>query len=255
MDLLHIYILSHVPKIGDWDNHNLPYTTYFENARKENGAIRMNINDSEENLEAFMYMRGGHLESNCDFEPVRVPLAADSNKSILADKNQPDGQSGQNATNRNGSYDHQMSARSHRRMASESGSEKSNSDYSHLQSNYRGANSSQKKGPASGSSFSSSVPIQSQRSSSNQFDGNKHQRTTSIPKFGEWDENDPTSGEGFTVIFNKVKQEKQAPFSNFLIAPPQPSNYSDCHQNKRQSPSRCSKICCCLFSRGSCWEY
>ncbi|GAB2279806.1 Protein noi4 [Dionaea muscipula] len=30
-----------------------------------------------------------------------------------------------------------------------------------------------------------------------------------LPKFGEWDENDPASAEGFTVIFNKARNEKK----------------------------------------------
>ena len=30
-----------------------------------------------------------------------------------------------------------------------------------------------------------------------------------LPKFGEWDVNDPASAEGFTVIFNKAKDEKK----------------------------------------------
>ncbi|CAK9151857.1 unnamed protein product [Ilex paraguariensis] len=30
-----------------------------------------------------------------------------------------------------------------------------------------------------------------------------------LPKFGEWDVNDPASAEGFTAIFNKAKNEKR----------------------------------------------
>lgn len=30
-----------------------------------------------------------------------------------------------------------------------------------------------------------------------------------MPKFGEWDVNDPASAEGFTVIFNKARNEKK----------------------------------------------
>ncbi|GFP84893.1 rpm1-interacting protein 4, partial [Phtheirospermum japonicum] len=29
-----------------------------------------------------------------------------------------------------------------------------------------------------------------------------------LPKFGEWDVNDPASADGFTVIFNKARNEK-----------------------------------------------
>ncbi|XP_057982363.1 protein NOI4 [Malania oleifera] len=31
-----------------------------------------------------------------------------------------------------------------------------------------------------------------------------------LPKFGEWDVNDPASADGFTVIFNKARDEKKA---------------------------------------------
>ncbi|PWA79993.1 RPM1-interacting protein 4 (RIN4) family protein [Artemisia annua] len=31
-----------------------------------------------------------------------------------------------------------------------------------------------------------------------------------LPKFGDWDVNDPASAEGFTVIFNKARNEKKA---------------------------------------------
>ncbi|XP_022723995.1 RPM1-interacting protein 4-like isoform X2 [Durio zibethinus] len=248
---------SHVPRFGDWDSDNLPYTTYFENARKEKAGIRMNPNDPEENPEAFMCMRGG-LEGNCHSQPVQVPLVVNSSKSTSADKHHIDGQSRQNTPNRSGSYDYQktarsQSARSHRRMAAESGSENSYSDHSFLQSNHRShTNSGQKKGRSGGSSFSASVSGHSRKGSgSYKVAGNEHHRTASIPKFGEWDETDPTSGEGYTAIFNKVKEEKQTP-SNFPNVPPQPSNYSDHHhQRRRPSSSFYSKMCCWLFSRGS----
>ena len=32
-----------------------------------------------------------------------------------------------------------------------------------------------------------------------------------IPKFGEWDVNNPASADGFTVIFSKARDEKKAP--------------------------------------------
>ncbi|MCL7034147.1 hypothetical protein MKW94_000959 [Papaver nudicaule] len=31
-----------------------------------------------------------------------------------------------------------------------------------------------------------------------------------LPKFGEWDVNDPASAEGFSVIFNKARDERKA---------------------------------------------
>ncbi|KAI4368460.1 hypothetical protein MLD38_017016 [Melastoma candidum] len=37
-----------------------------------------------------------------------------------------------------------------------------------------------------------------------------HEESRPLPKFGEWDVNDPASAEGFTVIFSKAREEKVA---------------------------------------------
>ncbi|KAH0670793.1 hypothetical protein KY285_025056 [Solanum tuberosum] len=37
----------------------------------------------------------------------------------------------------------------------------------------------------------------------------KQEKGRPLPKFGEWDVNDPASAEGFTVIFNKARDEKK----------------------------------------------
>ncbi|KAI3716432.1 hypothetical protein L1987_67309 [Smallanthus sonchifolius] len=33
--------------------------------------------------------------------------------------------------------------------------------------------------------------------------------STAVPVFGDWDDSDPTSAEGYSTIFNKVREEKQ----------------------------------------------
>ncbi|XP_057756678.1 RPM1-interacting protein 4-like isoform X2 [Arachis stenosperma] len=45
--------LSHVPKIGNWESDNVPYTAHFENARRERGVVMLNPNDPMQNPEAF----------------------------------------------------------------------------------------------------------------------------------------------------------------------------------------------------------
>ena len=37
---------------------------------------------------------------------------------------------------------------------------------------------------------------------------------SAVPKFGDWDEKDPSTGEGFTDIFEKVREEKQSGTDN-----------------------------------------
>ncbi|KAF8391614.1 hypothetical protein HHK36_023920 [Tetracentron sinense] len=69
------------------------------------------------------------------------------------------------------------------------------------------------------------------------------QRAASVPKFGAWDETDPKSGEGFTIIFNKVKEEKQIGAANFPTVPPQTNIYQNSHGSSSSEP----KVCVCYF--------
>ncbi|KAF2292472.1 hypothetical protein GH714_023222 [Hevea brasiliensis] len=41
------------------------------------------------------------------------------------------------------------------------------------------------------------------------MDGKVEEKGQPLPKFGEWDVNDPASAEGFTAIFNKARNEKK----------------------------------------------
>ncbi|KAJ0082536.1 hypothetical protein Patl1_09832 [Pistacia atlantica] len=145
---------SHVPKFGNWEKDNIPYTTYFENARKEKAGMRMNPNDPEENPEAFIYGRGD-LEGDGDSRPVQTPVYVDSDKYISVEKHNILGHNPQGR---------QKSVRS------ESGSDKSHSDYSHPQPGHRPLKSDRKKGPGEGSN-SFSPPVQ----------GHTRQRSGSYP--------------------------------------------------------------------------
>lgn len=41
------------------------------------------------------------------------------------------------------------------------------------------------------------------------FLGLRQDKGRPLPKFGEWDVNNPASAEGFTVIFNKARDERK----------------------------------------------
>ncbi|KAB2067919.1 hypothetical protein ES319_A09G260800v1, partial [Gossypium barbadense] len=45
------------------------------------------------------------------------------------------------------------------------------------------------------------------------------EKRRALPKFGEWDVNNPAAAEGFTVIFNKARDEKKAKGSAPNIMP------------------------------------
>lgn len=62
------------------------------------------------------------------------------------------------------------------------------------------------------------------------------EKGAAVPKFGEWDENNPASADGFTHIFNKVREEKAGKVPG---TPPQPS-----YPNTRKPPGNDSaKVC------------
>ncbi|CAL5375162.1 unnamed protein product [Camellia sinensis] len=47
-----------------------------------------------------------------------------------------------------------------------------------------------------------------------------------LPKFGDWDMNNPASAEGFTVIFNKARDEKRTTGTSGPVVSPRRNNNS-----------------------------
>ncbi|XP_061340786.1 uncharacterized protein LOC133287236 [Gastrolobium bilobum] len=227
---------SHVPKFGNWDSDNVPYSAYFENARKEKSGTIMNPNDPMENPEAFnTCMR---VDQNVDADEVKAYHTNSHNESsILKGSHEVMG----NHTRR---YSH------HRRSRESLGSftaEFSHSDYSVIgigpQSDYK---RNMSKGGSGINSFSSSSHNR-HRSGSHSFNDHANHQATAIPKFGTWDVTDPKSGEGYTAIFSKIKEEKQ--IASTSISTPPLDNYSNVKTRSDGPYSRLSK------SSGICFIY
>ncbi|KAK6164075.1 hypothetical protein DH2020_000939 [Rehmannia glutinosa] len=49
------------------------------------------------------------------------------------------------------------------------------------------------------------------------------EKGAAVPRFGEWNENDPQSAENFTLVFNKVRQERNTGPGNPSATPKHPS--------------------------------
>uniref|UniRef100_A0A7N0RCG7 RIN4 pathogenic type III effector avirulence factor Avr cleavage site domain-containing protein n=1 Tax=Kalanchoe fedtschenkoi TaxID=63787 RepID=A0A7N0RCG7_KALFE len=62
-----------------------------------------------------------------------------------------------------------------------------------------------------------------------------------LPKFGEWDVNDPASAEGFTVIFNKARNEKK---TGGKPDSPDNNNAKTKHTAQLGKPPSKKKFCC-----------
>ncbi|XP_021631362.1 RPM1-interacting protein 4 isoform X2 [Manihot esculenta] len=61
-----------------------------------------------------------------------------------------------------------------------------------------------------------------------------------VPKFGEWDENNPASADGYTHIFNQVREEKHSGAGKVPGMPTESSMGND----RKRPPSNSSKSCC-----------
>lgn len=62
--------------------------------------------------------------------------------------------------------------------------------------------------------------------------------SAAVPKFGDWDESNPASSEGYTAIFNRVREEKQVEAGKVpAVASETPSNGYKQHGNEN------SKVC------------
>ncbi|KFK32398.1 hypothetical protein AALP_AA6G236300 [Arabis alpina] len=64
-----------------------------------------------------------------------------------------------------------------------------------------------------------------------------------LPKFGEWDVNDPASAEGFTVIFNKARNEKKGGGTSDSPAKDEPG-YNHKHREVLGKPQPKKWFCC-----------
>ncbi|OIW18299.1 hypothetical protein TanjilG_31439 [Lupinus angustifolius] len=67
-----------------------------------------------------------------------------------------------------------------------------------------------------------------------------------LPKFGEWDVNNPASAEGFTVIFNKARDEKKTTSLEASTTTPQRSDpvFKPNTENYPEYPRKSLWFCC-----------
>ncbi|XP_062190899.1 RPM1-interacting protein 4-like isoform X2 [Phragmites australis] len=193
---------AHVPKFGNWDNDgNVPYTVYFENARKGKGAggKMINPNDPAENPEAFSVAapspnrsEGGsaaapprHERRPSDAPPLSPNPYAGSPYHRHAGGEPPRRGSGGGGGRTGGGYSVEQSPL-------HPYSHSSKADYSE-NGGYGLVANSVERSRAKGGSRGNETPT----------------RGSAVPRFGDWDSN-PASADGYTHIFNQVREEKQS---------------------------------------------
>ncbi|CAL9023219.1 unnamed protein product [Prunus brigantina] len=244
---------SHVPKFGNWEGEeNVPYTAYFDKARKGRtgpGGKMINPNDpqqSQDMLSDISSSASSPPKVRAEPErPVHERRRSREDNDLRQFANSPAHRenlgrrtSGEaaNQPNRGRGV---SSGETHRKPARPSSGSEYSVERSPLHRNARvsGRDSPSWEGKASYDS-SHGTPGRTRLKPRDE----SPEKGAAVPKFGEWDENDPASADGFTHIFNKVREEK----AGKVPGTPSQSSYPDA---RKQAANDTAKSCCFPWSR------
>ncbi|XP_047071536.1 RPM1-interacting protein 4-like isoform X1 [Lolium rigidum] len=208
-----------VPKFGSWEDEGQAYTQYFENARKGKSPGRsVNPNNPKEATEA---------PSNDPPSVKASPLRAGTEPGLRSKDEtratREDDLRRHDATARKASNERSpMHPRHAARLANKGGGASPSGD---------------RRGSAEGNRGNApTTPGRSKMRPSGRGDETP-ERGSAVPKFGDWDEKDPSTGEGFTDIFEKVREEKQSGTDNVSTSHAYTNRYN---QGGRYESSGCS---------------
>uniref|UniRef100_A0A1J3K5E2 RPM1-interacting protein 4 n=1 Tax=Noccaea caerulescens TaxID=107243 RepID=A0A1J3K5E2_NOCCA len=206
---------SNVPKFGNWEGEeNVPYTAYFDKARKVRapGGRTLNPNDPEYYSDSQSQAPPPPSRTKPEQEhPVRRSREQMRSREESELKQFGDGGGGGGSSNEAGN-----------RRQGRSSQNNSYDNKSPLHKNsYDGTGRSKPKPNLRGADESP-------------------EKVTVVPKFGDWDENNPSSADGYTHIFNKVREERSSG------ANVTGSSRTPTHPTPRRNPSSNTSKCCCF---------
>ncbi|KAL6217751.1 hypothetical protein ACLB2K_010968 [Fragaria x ananassa] len=244
---------SHVPKFGNWEGEeNVPYTAYFDKARKGRtgpGGKMINPNDPQENPDLLNDMssvtssppRVRSEPERQNHEQVRSREDIDQRQyaNSPAHRENLSRKSSGESTHQPGRGRGTNSGETHQRTARQSAGSEQSIERSplHRQARASGRDSPSWEGKPSYES-SHGTPGRSRLKPRDE----SPDKGAAVPKFGEWDENNPASADGFTHIFNKVREEKAGKVPG---TPPEPSYYT----SRKPAGGDSAKSCCFPWSR------
>ncbi|XP_065873512.1 RPM1-interacting protein 4 [Euphorbia lathyris] len=263
---------SSVPKFGNWDGEeNVPYTAYFEKARKGRGGKMINPNDPEENpdlvsdgSDSGQAPRSGGRPVSDEQTGRKAAKTAHERQRSREDgdlRQFADSPARHENMNRRGGTESvppryagrgvgygEAQKRTGRQGVQSIGSDNS-IEQSPLHTKARisgrgtgGAPSPSWEGGKGSYESSHGTPGRSRLKPKGDESPDKG---AAVPKFGEWDENNPSSADGYTHIFNKVREERQIGAGKV----PGMSSESSYPGGRRHSPGKSSKMCCFPWGR------
>ncbi|KAK6914319.1 RIN4, pathogenic type III effector avirulence factor Avr cleavage site, partial [Dillenia turbinata] len=300
---------SNEPKFGNWETEkNVPYTTCFDQARKDGSRGKTNPNDPESNSvtsapslqsesepevsKATQAVRPKHerrfSREDGDLKGIDSPLYHDSpvrrtGHGGIRPKSELDALKGAEAVRpkhkRRASREesdlrkstdspsrHETGARRatggassgdtpRRTTRPSAGSDRSleqSPSHPHYQARVGGKGygvsspSWERKASSDGShGFAPTAPGRSRLRSVNKGDDTPD-NTSTVPKFGEWDETNPAAADGYTHIFNQVREERQTGAGKVPIKPKATTS----HSNGQKHCMNDSAVSCCCFAWG-----
>uniref|UniRef100_A0A2P2JLL8 RPM1-interacting protein 4 n=1 Tax=Rhizophora mucronata TaxID=61149 RepID=A0A2P2JLL8_RHIMU len=242
---------SPVPKFGNWESEeNVLYTAYFENARKGwSRGKTINPNDPLQNPDIVSEPEGPSGSEAVRRTHERHRSREDSDLKQFA--NSPARQENMNgragvelAPQRYGGRG-VGSGESQKRPARRSGCSENSFDRSplHYRARISGKSSGAPSPPWEGKGSYESGHATPGRSRLRPRGDESPDKGAAVPKFGDWDESNPASADGYTHIFNKVREERQAG-----MVPGVPTESPYAHVRK-QPPSDSTKCCCFPWGR------
>ncbi|KAK9069370.1 hypothetical protein SSX86_011273 [Deinandra increscens subsp. villosa] len=174
-----------VPKFGNWGEDDVPYTVYFDKARKgKTGGKMINPNDPLENPEMF---------------GIKTPPPPAPPARSYAEPVQP------TPDRRVTRVDNEYPPPNENRRTSGGSAHQRGGQGAKVATTGKGGVSPAWEGKNSYDS-SHGTPGRSKTKPTRADDSSG--RGSAVPRFGEWDENNPSSGDNYTHIFNKVREER-----------------------------------------------
>ncbi|KAL6011293.1 hypothetical protein ACLOJK_001738 [Asimina triloba] len=224
---------SPVPKFGNWESgENVPYTVYFDEARK--GRKLINPNDPQENPDAF--------SNNAPL--VRAPSPSIKPAPYPNHETRPSKEDGKVRQITEDFVGRRAAGTDSPHQRDHGGNSGRSNRLSNEQSplhpifqakvSYKNGVSSpswERKGSSERSHGFAPTPGRSKLRPTARGDETwvisdmawQPQKGAAVPKFGDWDESNPAAADGYTHIFNKVREEKQTGVARVPVTPTESS--------------------------------
>ncbi|XVF32167.1 hypothetical protein REPUB_Repub17cG0058400 [Reevesia pubescens] len=259
---------SHVPKFGNWEGEeNVPYTAFFDKARQgRSGGKIINPNDPQESPDHDYVAPTGappasrakpELDEPVGHGPARRAHERGRSREEGDLRQYADSPGRHESVNRRASGDSTpsrygrgvSSGEAPKRPTRPSVGSEYSIEKSPLHHQARGTGRGSMASPAleGKTSYDSShgTPVRSRMRPSTRGDESPDEGAA-VPKFGDWDENNPASADGYTHIFNKVREERNNG-GNVSGMPGDKSPYQTVRNRKPANSS--TKFCCFPWSR------